>query len=373
MKQRKLPIPKQGTKGMSYSGRISISDATPSATETDFWLSENPIVPTILASPKPTAFQEYLTQNSQEKKELKHYDSTDDTEIRGHKMYWFKGNVSIEEIKPKPDSPNVDPQTGEVNSHSSQHTLMKPIKAGKEFHFKVNFENLSKLELGALWWVLEISGQQNFIYAHHLGMGKPIGMGAVKLKPTLNITQKNKRYKSLLNDSKWADGKVDDVKQVSDAIRIFEEYIFSAVDKPSQCSNFHSIPRILSLLKMLEWHDPDNNKNKKQYSALPEFRNRPVLPSPFGVWTRSTASEQSASSQISSTSQNRVQGTVKWYGRGNEGSYHGYVIIDRTNEEIHINARDLQDQNFLLNKNDRVEFVIKKTGTKTYANSVKKI
>lgn len=53
------------------------------------------ITPSILASPKPTTFQHYLVQTSDEKPELKHYASqpNQDTVIRGHKLYWHKINI----------------------------------------------------------------------------------------------------------------------------------------------------------------------------------------------------------------------------------------------------------------------------------------
>ena len=60
------PQPKQGEKGRSYAGRVFVGDATLNPGQQDIWLPVNApdgiLEPAILASPKPTSFQHYLTQ-----------------------------------------------------------------------------------------------------------------------------------------------------------------------------------------------------------------------------------------------------------------------------------------------------------------------
>ncbi|RMD63963.1 TIGR03986 family CRISPR-associated RAMP protein, partial [Candidatus Parcubacteria bacterium] len=55
-------IPPQGDKRRAYAGRVFVTDAMLEEGQTDYWLSDEPITPKILATPKPTAFQHYLTQ-----------------------------------------------------------------------------------------------------------------------------------------------------------------------------------------------------------------------------------------------------------------------------------------------------------------------
>jgi hypothetical protein len=44
--------------------------------------------------------------------------------------------------------------------------------------FTVWFHNLAEVELGALLWALELEGEG---WEHRLGLGKPLGMGAVRI------------------------------------------------------------------------------------------------------------------------------------------------------------------------------------------------
>lgn len=151
------------------AGRVFISDGTLNPNHEEkvkLNLDKNP-EPILLSSPKPTTFQHYLVQQDVTQGNLKHYASkppTDkkagETVIRGHKLYWHKPcKIQVPE--------NSDTQT----------SLVKPIDPEIEFTFKVYFENLSNVELGAFLWVLDKAEQPE--YCLSLGMGKPLGMGAV--------------------------------------------------------------------------------------------------------------------------------------------------------------------------------------------------
>ena len=76
----------------------------------------------------------------------------DETVLRGTKLYWHKGNASLEQIKEDKSVPEGD----------KQHTRMRPVKADVAFEFTIRFENLSDAELGALLWVLDVA--QNDAY-----------------------------------------------------------------------------------------------------------------------------------------------------------------------------------------------------------------
>ena len=72
--------PKQGEKGRAYAGRVIVTDAVLKSDPEAIWLAgdfeQPPITPKILASPKPTAFQQYLTQQQPDNRgKLDHYDS----------------------------------------------------------------------------------------------------------------------------------------------------------------------------------------------------------------------------------------------------------------------------------------------------------
>jgi len=384
---------KQGDKAKAYRHRVSISDAELLSNQNNLWYSQSPVQPKILSEPKPTTFQHYLVQDTDDKKELNHYDS-ENAHLRGHKFYWHKpngeafieilyfykkdlnrekgikvlkkirslgwentnkqfpegqisdkeliglkgqdkknrineikkankeiemqlisyicdilnrkinGKVIRDEVKDCLLAPNTrillqhnssDPQFVMLLNRyllndlfelkNSQHTLIKPLNSGVKFGFRVYFDNLSKVGLGALCWALQPRGDQNKKYCHKLGMGKPLGLGSVKLTPTLNLIDRKARYGSLL-----ADG-VSKVQAIDQYIQKFED-AFKAMD--GHKGVFASHDRIKQLLKMLEF--PGDKQEDKVYldqhgeypfagqrDKIKIFSKRRVLPKPTDV------------------------------------------------------------------------------------------
>ncbi|NEQ36904.1 MAG: TIGR03986 family CRISPR-associated RAMP protein [Okeania sp. SIO3I5] len=271
----------------SRAGRINVSDGICIRNIDDIFLDKNPIIPKILASPKPTTFQHYLVQPEEtqaEKQNLKHYASQpiEKTVIRGHKLYWHKGE------KPKIEQENLDQVS------DTQTTEIKPIKEKVKFEFTIHFENLTNVELGALMWVLDIA--QNKDYRLKLGMGKPLGMGAVKITNELYLSDRQKRYKKLFDGNTW---NLPLKQEQSDFKQCFEDYMLK---KLTENGTFNSIRRIKMLLVMLSWESPQNAEEttrymeierdtEKHYIGAPEasdqtvneYKDRPVLPTPLQV------------------------------------------------------------------------------------------
>lgn len=282
--EKKRSDAKQGDKANAYASRLRITDATTEAT--DVFLSNSPFTPEILATPKPTAFQHYLVQKSDSKRNLKHYGSSpEDTVIRGSKLYWKQGDRTLDSLRAKPDTPKVDSQ-GNVDRTSTQHTQMKPVRSGISFKFRVYFESLSKEELGVLCWALHPLGDAQKAYCHQLGMGKPLGMGVVMLEATLHLNQRKKRYESLFDKTGWATGYAEsglklsersaEIKAFTDA---FETRIRQELKVEERCTRLAELKRIAMLLKMMEWEDfPPANRARTQ--MLEEFKQRYVLPDP---------------------------------------------------------------------------------------------
>ncbi len=286
LRGRGVPIPEQGSKGRAYAGRLSFSDATLLPGETDLWLAPGPLVPKILATPKPTAFQHYLTQQEpNDSRDLDHYDSPPphETVIRGHKLYWHQGTRQAGQLQ------ETDPQWlgqgGVVRPDSTQHTQFRPLKANKRFKFRIYFENLSDAELGALCWALHPLGEPTKDYCHSLGMGKPLGMGAVKLDAILHLTNRGDRYRSLFDGDNWATGISGTPEVLSDRGALkrltlpFEAHLLSILRPTPACEHLSGLLRIAMLLKMLEWPGPSGNR----YMTIQpqnEYRYRPVLPDP---------------------------------------------------------------------------------------------
>jgi len=267
-----------------YAGRVHFSDGVLLPGQKDIWL-DDVFSPHVLATPKPSTFQHYLTQQEPDNnKKLDHYDSPPPHDspaaIRGHKLYWHKGNVGIGDIKA---------DDNDVKDKSDQYTLIKPVRSGVRFKSRIYFENLRDEELGGLLWVLTLPNNCR----HSLGMGKPYGMGAVKIETTLYKEDRIQRYKKLFDGDGWLQAVYKDTpEKYKDA---FEEFILcniSSKDKNNE-NDFYQLKRIKMLLKMLEWPGPD--KNDTSYMEIDEFKERKVLPDPLHIRPKAnTSNEQKA-------------------------------------------------------------------------------
>ncbi len=246
----------------SFSGRVFFEDAKLVDPKINPFLEEK--IPKILLGPKPTTFQHYLEQDSTNPKNLKHYNS--ETLIRGNKFYWHKSGKKWEE----------DQQI----SNKKIETKIKPVKPNIHFRFRVRYENLTENELGGLLFTLKLPDG----CAHKIGMGKPIGLGSVKINPELFIVDREKRYSTLFDNSGWALAESpkshEDIKKISST---FEKYILNKIDNDrGNASSLWDTDRLRQLKLLL---DVETGKNlevnsKIGYMNLKDFRNRYVLPVP---------------------------------------------------------------------------------------------
>lgn len=281
------------------AGRVFVGDARYQSNRAGVWLSDQPVPLQVLSGPKPTTFQHYLVQNKSKghdpdnKVSLAHYGTPrQETEIRGHKFYWVKGA-----------SPEIRAKAG-TKKQEKHHTLVTPLKPGVTFKFRLDFENLRSEELGALLWALTLPGEPGREYCHRLGMGKPLGMGVVKLVPQLYLTDRSSRYTALFDERGWelGAGKQEDL---SPYIGAFEAYMFGPEGlgeedrrfrqgAPAQSPCLADLERIQALLLMLEWREGEAAwQDFTRYMEIErqgpgakttnEYKERPVLPTPAGV------------------------------------------------------------------------------------------
>ncbi len=218
-------------------------------------------IPKILSGPKPTCFQHYIEQKTENlqnhPKNLAHYNS--DNPIRGYKLYWHR------------DANNwIETDKENIAKHGTQYTKITPVKEGTIFHGRIRFENLSKVELGALLFVLDLPED----LAHKLGMAKPLGLGSVRIKPVLYLSDRQKRYKELF--SEWTG--IEKSADINGFKKAFENYVLNKLDERKQ--SLWEIDRLKELKRMLDIKSkPDNNKTA--YMELGEFRQRKILPKPM--------------------------------------------------------------------------------------------
>ena len=210
--------------------------------------------------------------------------------IRGHKLYWHRRN----------GNKWIDPVTGndtDLDDHD-QHTIIKPITEGVTFTGRIRFENLSKVELGALLFVLELPSGVDEELCHKLGMGKPLGLGSVKITPKLVTINRTERYRRLFDDVGLFRG---ENPQTSDDIpclkKDFALYILRHLKGDSTYSPMDPVaelwntPRLTQLRHLLNWKNIElpNWIDRTRYLEIDhpqngnEYKMRRLLPSPQHV------------------------------------------------------------------------------------------
>lgn len=270
------------------AGRVFFEDAlTTHISGTEFGALK------ILSSPKPTSFQLYLEQPDSNSP---HHWGTDTHTIRGHKLYWHKmSNWRNPDIE---ISANTQQELIRkvLELKEAQFTIGEVLKAKSTFHGRIRFENLSKEELGALLFVLDLPEG----CAHKIGMGKSLGLGSVRITPTLTLINRQARYAEVFDDNgSWHTGETSetDLTQYKDA---FAKYIgaktnqFGVTDAACYWAND---PRMKELKHMLtfdhdlggiSWEDRTRYMEIEHPVYRNEYKNRPVLPKPSEVVQKDT-------------------------------------------------------------------------------------
>lgn len=281
-------------KARAYASRVLVGDGLLEPGQSDIWLSQTPIVPKILGSPKPTTFQHYLTQQTPDpgaknRRDLSDYTDPRKSVIRGHKRYWHRGKIVGADIQEA--SERLKDERGREKEQDTQHTQIRPVRAGVRFRWRLEFENLSDAELGALLWALRLPGALDKQYRHSLGMGKPFGMGAVQIDAGLTLGDRQRRYRALFDGDQWCEGSVEASARIDEFIAVFDKLIRSQIGAVKQ-ARLSDIERIQMLLRMLEWPGPDKGLTEYMQIEQPvpgernkknEYKGRPVLPDPLHI------------------------------------------------------------------------------------------
>lgn len=284
----------------SLSGRVYFTDVV------DGQSTQFPeIISKVLSGPKPTTFQHYVSQKSREEKmeEVKftsgkaikdriHYNSKGSSEIRGNKLYWNKY------IKDSDwQAGNGDPKIQEnlkkeiKDGKNKVHTIIKPTPSQTSFEGRIYFENLSEKELGALLFVLNLP-EGCF---HKIGMGKPIGLGTIKISSSVFLSNRKKRYSSLLNEWNQDEQKIENY-MIKKYIEIFSNDILKQTGENKNHKDLWQTERLQELKVMLQKHNSEiqrkfrymeidretnqYNPNTGRQKTFNEFRERPILSPP---------------------------------------------------------------------------------------------
>ena len=158
----------------SVSSRVRFTDALPAAEKKPKDYFDNYVIFEELASPKPSATEFYLKKTAagadiwnydyaeKNKRDIRDYTP----EIRGRKFYWHK-DISQYTGIPGPD-------------RSDRNVGGRPVKKNESFESRIYFNDITENELKKLVWVLRPKGKDSKNY-HKTGMGKPLGLGSIKI------------------------------------------------------------------------------------------------------------------------------------------------------------------------------------------------
>ena len=256
-----------------WAGRVFFEDGLPvekiKSEKTDY------IQP--LMQPNPTSFQLYLQQPEMDVANLKFWD-TSGAAIRGYKLYWHKKAAKNAWVISDAYRKENDKRAG--NKKLSK--KITPVSEKSRFKARIRFRELSDIELGALLEVFHLAGYTGTA-AYKIGMGKPLGMGSVRI--SAKLFEETNAYQSLFKENAWNTGYCE--KSSAEYTKAFEEYVRN--------NNMdHEWQHIMNeLCCMLEWKNADqanwNNRTKMMEGNVQagevdkRFRTRAPLPLPEDV------------------------------------------------------------------------------------------
>ena len=165
----------------------------------------------ILASPKPPSPNLYFKGKGNNETPIdKHCLSLRKHEPQGLKVYLHQPHTG--------DGPQAQPwRTKAPEENKKQKNAVKPIKPGVAFAFHLDFDNLTEREIELLAFALKPTES----FRHKLGMGKPLGLGTVRIDPValllIDREQRYKKDKDLFTAPRWHRSAVGDWAQVPNA------------------------------------------------------------------------------------------------------------------------------------------------------------
>jgi hypothetical protein len=157
----------------ALAGRLRFSHALVAgeSVEGDWYLPRATLE--ILAAPKPPSPAFYFGQ--------RRYIAKRDLDLKGHapqgrKVYLHHREQDVEACRYESREDEASP---EARRKAKLKMSVTPLRRGVAFYFHVDFQNLSGEELGHLLYALRPTAE----FRHKLGLGKPLGLGRVRIDP----------------------------------------------------------------------------------------------------------------------------------------------------------------------------------------------
>ncbi len=266
--------------GQTIKGRLRFEDGR--AMGEGPWFEEI-MVPKILSSPSPACFQQYLNQpNPNHQRALLTYLEADRsrTGLRGTKLYWHRwDNQGLAAARhPQNDAKLADLQLPQPKD--TQCTLIRPVRTGITFTARIRFDNLQDEELGAVLAALSLPPG----CAHRLGMAKPLGLGSIRITPTVTLIDRRARYACWTGTGALPITDLEEQlqKSISDFAKLIRDHCRRSGERADQGEGLVGIARLDALFCILRWENRPSRAST-EYLTLGAFRPRPVLPSPAAI------------------------------------------------------------------------------------------
>jgi CRISPR-associated protein (TIGR03986 family) len=252
-------------KGISRRGRVSCGAAR--CTKETRELEPRVVVP---GNPSASCLGLYLQQEDPAKiarlkdnHGLRTYDDAE-AQPRGRKFYWHRPRAWEQPAGP----------VGENDRVSARYA---PIDRGAQFESSIHFDQLEAIELGALLAAIQLPKG----HAHKLGLGKPFGLGSVRLEITrLDVRADADRYRSL---RARAASEPTPSSRLDWFVREFEQEIANTC----HCDSFEKVPEIRALRALTNYDNapavaatrymPLQRPHKDDRESA-VYANKPVLP-----------------------------------------------------------------------------------------------
>ena len=148
------------------------------------------LAPTVLGAPRNSFYPAYIDQKSA--KNAYNTYNQNESKLAGFKRYAIHKNFN----KQLPKPPTIKEKTNYKVA-----VQLRPLPENQKFSGKIRFHNLNPVELGALIYAINLGSTPEGLF-HQLGMGKPYGLGKVKLNvEAIHFDDKRNLTKEALSEA----------------------------------------------------------------------------------------------------------------------------------------------------------------------------
>lgn len=262
-----------------WSSRIAVEDCYLQSGEESFESSRK----TPLLGPKPTSYQLYLNgvrgrsrdwdevspentiRGDKTEVSIKSEDVNPENTIRGDKMYWHR-RCDWKQI----GNPAADENRNSSINDEVMHTIT-PLKKDHCFCGKIRFEQLDDVELGALLSLFHIdelarlSGSsygEKMDLCYKIGMGKPLGLGSIKMEGKLYLRDEDAYCRQLFDGQGHGFAAALSSGQAQTFVEAFYQYMKQQLQDTNCMDNYRN--RLKDLCALMDW----------SWTAYPEWNSK---------------------------------------------------------------------------------------------------